>query len=171
MVGPLAQIGRHAGAASVDSTPGKGTTVTILFPALDKVSQTVPQTDTAPQGGSARILFVDDEPAIAKLSGQLLENLGYTVSAFSSPKEALEVFSSDPGAFDLVISDMAMPEMTGDRLIRSIRDIRPDIPTIICTGYSALITEKKAAQLGISAFVMKPLDKGEFAAAVRQVLS
>ncbi|MCG8616604.1 MAG: ABC transporter substrate-binding protein [Desulfobacterales bacterium] len=167
-------VERHSGAASVDSTPGQGTCVTVLFPALEKAGKEpvnkTSHSQTVPQCGSGRILFVDDEPAIAKLTERLLSSLGYTVAAFTSPKAALETFSSDPASFDLVISDMAMPEMTGDRLIMHVRDIRPDIPTIICTGYSALITEEKAGELGVNAFVMKPLDKGELAEAVNQVL-
>lgn len=163
-------VERHSGAVTVDSKPEKGTCVTILFPAQKKSDPEALRPASLPPG-NARILFVDDEPAIVKFSRRLLTGLGYTVSAFTSPVEALKTFSAAPEAFDLVVSDMAMPEMTGDRLITRLREIRPDVPAVICTGYSLMMSEKKADRMGINTFVMKPLNKEELSAAVQQALN
>ncbi|MBW2034484.1 MAG: response regulator [Deltaproteobacteria bacterium] len=100
----------------------------------------------------------------------MLERLGYEVTTRTSSIEALELFRIKPDQFDLVITDMTMPQMTGDRLARELMQIRPDIPIIICTGYSERITEGKAKGMGIKAFVMKPLVMRDLANTVRKAL-
>jgi len=117
-----------------------------------------------------RILFVDDEEAIAKLGGLVLESYGYQVSVETNPTRALELFCSNPAAFDLVITDMTMPSMTGDKLIQEILKIRAGMPTILCTGFSERIDEERAKSIGVEAYALKPLDRKSLITIVRQVL-
>jgi len=120
--------------------------------------------------GSERILFIDDEPALVVIGGQILERLGYKVSSKTSSIEALELFRGKPDKFDLVITDMTMPHMTGDTLAQELMQIRSDIPVILCTGHSRLVSEEKAKDMGIRAFVMKPISTRVMAEAVREAL-
>ena len=120
--------------------------------------------------GSERILFIDDEPALVVIGGQILERLGYKVSSKTSSIEALELFRGKPDKFDLVITDMTMPHMTGDTLAQELMQIRSDIPVILCTGRSRLVSEEKAKDMGIRAFVMKPISTRVMAEAVREAL-
>lgn len=120
--------------------------------------------------GSERILFVDDEPALAKMGKQLLESLGYSVTACSSSIEALELFTSHPEEFDLVISDMTMPRMDGVQLISALKKIRKELPAILSTGFNPNIDENQSRDIGIDAFVNKPLLKKKLAETVRHVL-
>jgi len=163
-------VERIGGAIAVDSEPGKGSCFTIFLPVIeDRPSDILPATLKVP-GGSERILFVDDEPFQTDLGRQMLGRLGYRVQAFARSTEALEAFQADPGAFDLLITDMTMPEMTGDELARRVMALRPDMPVILCTGYSERITEETASALGIRGFVMKPVVISELALLLRKVL-
>ena len=121
-------------------------------------------------GGSERILFVDDESALVELADIMLTSLGYQVTSRTSSVEALELFRALPHDFDLVISDMTMPNMRGNDLAREMLKIRSDIPVIICTGFSEMITEEKARALGIRRLVMKPIFKKNIARVIRDVL-
>lgn len=121
-------------------------------------------------GGRERILLVDDEPAIAEMGKRLLESLGYRVTSCTGALAALERFSADPQGFDLLITDMTMPQMTGDRLAAALMATRPGLPVIVCTGFSELISPERARATGIRALVMKPFLKGEMAKAVRAAL-
>ncbi len=114
--------------------------------------------------------MVDDEKVAVDVIHSMLENLGYKVTARTSSIEALEAFRNNPEAFDLVITDMTMPKLTGENLARELMRIRPDIPVILCTGYSARINEQQAMAMGIRAFVLKPVVKRQIATAVRKVL-
>ena len=120
--------------------------------------------------GNENILFVDDEAPIAKMGGKVLEQLGYSVTTRTSSVEALELFRSKPQAFDLVVTDMTMPNMTGDKLAAEIMNIRSDISVVLCTGYSKKISEESAAEIGIKAFAYKPIVKADLAKTVRKVL-
>jgi DNA-binding NtrC family response regulator len=120
--------------------------------------------------GSEHILLVDDEEAISSLEKQILERLGYTVSERTSSFEALEAFRANPDRYDLVISDMSMPNMTGDALAREMLSIRPGIPIIICTGFSERVNEDLATGMGIKGFLMKPISISALANEVRRVL-
>ena len=105
-----------------------------------------------------------------KLGKQRLEMLGYPVQGATDPLTALEIFKADPGAFDLLITDMAMPGMTGDQLAVEMFRIRPKLPAMLCTGYSETLSEQKAYDIGFSSFIMKPVDRIELALAVRKIL-
>ena len=122
------------------------------------------------EGGTEKILFVDDEPSIVDLNHQRLERLGYEVKSTTKPLEALEWFKAEPYQFDVVITDMTMPRMTGDRLTKEILTIRPQMPVIICTGYSERMSAKKAAALGVRKYIEKPMDTRNLASALREVL-
>lgn len=158
------------GSIQVESNPGKGTLFTILFPAgRDRINQPDEGQSTLP-GGNERILFVDDEPILMTLGKKRLELLGYRVHGETDPLKALKLFKADPAAFDLLITDMAMPGMTGDQLVSEMLEIQPKLPAMLCTGYSETLSEKKAYEIGFSSFVMKPVDKTQLAMAVRKVL-
>ena len=163
-------IESYGGKILVDSKPEQGTVFTIYLPVTRKRQEHRPYQPEMLPAGKERILFVDDEAPIAKMGGKALERLGYTVSIRTSSIEALELFRTKPNEFDLVITDMTMPNMTGDRLAIELMKIRPDIPVILCTGYSKRISEESASEMGIKAFAYKPVVKADLAKTVRKVL-
>ena len=160
----------HGGAISVYSEPGKGTTFHVYLPVTPEKATEERESEKPLPTGDERILFIDDEPVLAEIGRHMLERLGYEVVIKTSSMEALELFRSGPGRFDLVITDMTMPRMTGDKLARELIGIRPDIPVILCTGHSKQVSEEKAKSLGIRAFVMKPISNRVVAEVVRKVL-
>jgi CheY-like chemotaxis protein len=161
----------HGGAMAVDSTLGEGTTFTLYLPqmAQDAAPPSAPPAPVVPQG-KGRLLLVDDEEVLARLGQALLERLGYEVAAYSSSLAALEAFQAEPSRFDLIITDQTMPVMTGATLVAELRHIRPDIPIILCTGFSHLMNAEKAEALGVDAFVLKPGVTQDLAATIQQVL-
>ena len=160
----------YGGEITVDSELGQGTTFSIYLPVTQKRKPYGQyEKDTLPSG-TEHILLVDDELPIAKMGSQILERLGYRVTIRTSSFEALELFRSKPDEFDLVITDMTMPNMTGDELAMEMIARRFDIPVILCTGYSKKITAEKAAKIGIKAFAYKPVVKADLAKTVRKVL-
>ena len=164
-------VSDYQGAIAVESEPGKGAAFHVYLPVSEGVSpgaETV-HASSLPKG-KERILIVDDEMALANLERQFLEHLGYEVESSTSSLEALNKFEKRPGDFDLVITDMTMPGMTGDKLALEMMEIRPDIPIIMCTGFSEKMSEAGAKQLGIKAYVRKPLMIGELSEAVRKAL-
>lgn len=161
----------HGGRIRVSSKPGTGTTFEIFFPAVDAEPVIEVQKNDLLARGTESILFVDDEKSIVKLNKTRLEELGYQVAGTTNPFEALELFRHKSKHFDLVITDMTMPEMMGDELAIKMMEIRADIPIILCTGFSDRISEKQALAKGIRAFVMKPLDTQELAEIVRNILA
>ncbi|OPZ75992.1 MAG: Transcriptional regulatory protein ZraR [bacterium ADurb.Bin431] len=124
----------------------------------------------APPTGHERILFIDDELDLVEIAGQILKPLGYDVTTRTSSVEALELFRAKPDYFDLVITDLTMPNMTGETLAQRMLQIRPGIPIILCTGFSRELTREKALGLGIKEFMLKPIDYGELAIAIRTIL-
>jgi len=163
-------VKEHNGIITVKSKPGKGTTFSIFFPSVEKeVDMESEPADKLPMGNE-KILFIDDEQSIVNIARQRLERLGYDVDTKMSPIEALELFRSKPEQFDLVITDLTMPEMTGDKLVKEILNIRPDIPVILCTGFSEKIDEKKTTTMGPVDYIEKPVDQYDFAFKVRKVL-
>lgn len=163
-------VKRHHGHISAVSRPGKGTKFTVLLPSQKRAVESPKHRECNIPEGSGHILLIDDEPAIALSSKRLLEKLGYTVESETSPTKALEIFKSRPKTFDLLITDMAMPNITGDQLVVEALTIRPDLPTIVCTGYSSYMSKEKADAIGVSALVMKPLDKTDMAHTIRKVM-
>ncbi|MBI4774248.1 MAG: PAS domain S-box protein [Deltaproteobacteria bacterium] len=161
----------HDGAITVHSSPGIGSTFSVYLPLVEEsVAKEIPVGIGSIPKGTEHILFVDDEEALAAVAGETLERQGYRVSVLTSSREALDLFRDRPGDFDIVITDMTMPQITGTELAKSMLQIRPDIPIIICTGYSEGMSEEKATELGIRRFLMKPLVAREVAEAVRALL-
>ena len=160
----------HGGEIDVESEVGKGTAFKIYLPLTKKDTESIEYKEEDLPTGSERILFVDDEMQIVQMGCQALERLGYTVTIRASSIEALALFENKPDQFDLVITDMAMPHMTGDKFAVKLMKIRSDIPVILCTGYSKKISGEQVAEIGIKAYVMKPLVMREFANTVRKVL-
>ena len=163
-------VNNHEGSISFESEPGQGATFNILFPVIDEKPEVNVETKDEAPNGTETILFIDDEESITKMVGQILQRLGYKIETMLSPVQAIEIFKSNPDAFDLIITDMTMPLMTGTELIEKVKEIRSDIPVIVCTGYSSLIDENKAKQLGIDGYIMKPVSMLKIAKAIRAVL-
>jgi len=161
-----------SGDIRVYSEPNVGTTFHIYIPCIEQ--ERLPDTDTpvvhVERGGNEHILLIDDELPIVKMIQQMLERLGYRVTPRTSSVEALELFRVRPDAFDLIITDMTMPNMTGTDLAEQVLKVRPDIPIVLCTGFSEFITEKKARAMGIREFVMKPVVKSKLSAVLRRLL-
>jgi CheY-like chemotaxis protein len=152
----------YGGTILVDSLPGNGTTFYLYFPCCDEMecnSETKPGPALLP--GKGHVLLVDDEQMLGEMGKTLLERLGYRVTLFSGSLDALEAFRKEPSQFDLVITDQTMPEMTGIDLARNLLQLRPDIPIILCTGYSNLVNEDTAKAAGIKAFALKPMSRDQ----------
>ena len=163
-------VNTHNGAITVESEPGKGTTFHVYFPIIEKEEEIQVADEEPLPTGNERILFVDDEQMILDIGKELLGKLGYDVVAEKNSVEALELFRADPDQFDLVITDMTMPKMTGDKLAGELMKVRPDIPIILCTGFSPKISKEQAKEIGIKAFAMKPLVRRDMANIVRKAL-
>jgi CheY-like chemotaxis protein len=142
----------------------------VYLPTSDVATVIESEVTVQVEKGHERILLIDDEPDILDVARRMLEQLGYTVVTNAKSMEALALFQNDPSQFDLVITDMTMPFMTGDELAMELMRIRQDIPIIVCTGYSERITEEKALSIGVRAYLGKPLLKSELAKTVRRVL-
>lgn len=164
-------VKNHHGHIRVQSQPGAGAAFDIYLPHLAECASATPVPPCRPAaGGHERILFVDDEEALVELAQKNLSELGYRVTPCSNGRVALSLFESDPNGFDLVITDMSMPGLSGSELSRRIGNIRPGLPIILCTGYSEYITPEKAAAMGIRCFLLKPLSRADLFAAVRKTL-
>jgi len=166
----LGLVKNHNGAIVADSKLGNGTTITLLFPLVDaKPKIEMEGLDELPRG-TETILFVDDEESIRIMGKIMLKRLGYKAETKRNPAEALALFQSQPDRFDMVITDMTMPQMTGVKLSEKLMAIRPDIPIIICTGHSSLINEAKAKKIGLAGYIMKPMSMSRLAKTMRKVL-
>lgn len=159
----------HGGEIIVNSEQGKGTIFDVYLPETESSETNKNQQPLPAPRGNECILFVDDEKNLAK-GRRLLENLGYEVVSKVSSLEALETFKNAPKRFDLVITDQTMPNMTGADLAREIMLIRPEIPVILCTGFSHKNTVDKAKAMGIREFIIKPIVSHEIASKIRQIL-
>ena len=160
------------GSIQVESEPGKGTEFKVYFP-IEKntFNKHSFQTHTEIKGGTDQILIVDDEEAILTMEKKMLERLGYKVISCTNSTDALEAFRENPDKFDLVITDMAMPNMPGDKLSAELVKIRADIPILLCTGFSETISEEEAESLGINGFLLKPIVMKDLSKKIRDVLN
>ncbi|MBN2410333.1 PAS domain S-box protein [candidate division KSB1 bacterium] len=163
-------IKSHQGDIVVYSEKNKGTSFHILLPRMEtEIEEEEEQIKPLPHGHE-RILFVDDEKSLVNIGKEMLEQLGYKVVGKTNSIKALQVFSAQPGDFDLIITDQTMPHLTGAELAKKIFLIRPDIPIILCTGFSEVISEEKAKSIGIREYIMKPIFMKEIAYVVRRLL-
>ena len=160
----------HNGTIHAYSEPGEGSVFTVYLPIIEKQLEKKIKAERPIPTGTEHILFVDDEESLIDMGKQLLVSLGYTVTSRINSIEAFELFKAKPDVFDLVITDLTMPNMTGDELAEQLFAIRSDIPVILCTGFSTRITEEKAKNMGIKAFILKPLIRKDIAKTIRKVL-
>ncbi len=166
----LGIITSYNGFVTCESVIGKGTVFEIYFPTIEQEIAFNVQPDEVAPLGTEHILLVDDEVMLADLGIEMLERLGYTVTMRTSSLDALALFQGHPEQFDAVITDQTMPDMTGMDLARQMLQIQPELPIILCTGYSNLISEKQAKAEGIKGFIEKPMTKKEIGTLLRKVL-
>lgn len=163
-------VQRHGGTVTVRSQLEKGTVFEIFLPQIGRGRESTRNVDRTALAGTERILLVDDEKTLALLGERILTQLGYRVTAKSDSLEAFESFRADPNAFDLVVTDYTMPNMTGVDLAAEIHGVRPDIPVVLCSGYSEMVNEGTVKEFGVQAFIMKPIERREMAKVVRRLL-
>ena len=165
-------VSSHGGAITVMSELMKGTVFTIYLPEMEFMGILQPEQEFDQEllMGRGYILYVEDEEPLARLGREALEGLGYGVMVRTSSVEALEAFRADPSRFDAVITDQTMPNLTGEALARKLLEIRPDIPIILCTGFSHTMTQEKAKALGIRSFLLKPLLIKDLGRVLRETL-
>jgi PAS domain S-box-containing protein len=164
-------IQKFGGTVTVYSEPGKGSVFNVFLPSIEKQVGIETKVESPIPTGTECILFIDDEEPLTDMGKKLLESIGYDVVAKTSSIEALELFKSDPERFDVVITDLTMPKLTGDKLAEQLLKIKPDIPIILSTGFSSMIDEVKAKAMGIRAFIYKPILKRDIAEAIQKVLN
>jgi CheY-like chemotaxis protein len=158
------------GAITVYSEPQQGSTFKLFFPVFESDAAAEAPPVELPEGGQERILFVDDEPTLLEIGEQLLKRLGYRVTTCGNGHAALEIFKARSDEFDLVITDMTMPGLTGDKLARELVKIRSDLPVILCTGFGNAVMGQSASQPGVKTHLMKPFVLRDLAKTIRQVL-
>ena len=164
-------VKNHGGAVTVQSEPGKGSTFEVFLPQVQRPEARKKETSISLlPTGTERILFVDDEELLVEMTRRMLESLGYQVVTAKHGTEAWNLFLEDPSRFDLVITDQTMPDVTGMTLAQKMLGVRKEMPVVLCTGYSEMVSAEKATEVGISAFVMKPLLRKELAETIRRVL-
>jgi PAS domain S-box-containing protein len=163
-------VAGHEGDIIVDSQGGKGTVFHVFLPKIETTGHAEAEGSSALPRGAERMLLVDDEEAVVETVKQILDRLGYRVVPRTSSIEALETFRKDPEGFDLVITDLTMPRMTGVEFTKELKRLRPDIPIILCTGYSELMGEEEAKAMGIREFFKKPIRAQKMLEKIRHVL-
>jgi CheY-like chemotaxis protein len=164
-------VKKHGGAVYADSPPGKGALFQVLLPRLEHPAiQVVPETISKLPRGKERILLVDDEVILTDILQRILSGLGYQIQAFVSSVKAFKSFKENPDRFDLALIDHTMPQMTGIELIVKIKQRRPDLPVILCSGLNEKLLEKDAGQIGVERLLVKPLSRADLAFAIRKVI-
>ncbi len=164
-------VKKAGGSIHLYSKSGKGAEFHVYLPVVKStVDQQEIQSEEPIQRGTEKILLVDDEEAIVFMEKQILERLGYSVVSRTSSVEALEMFRANPDKFDMVITDMTMPNMSGDKLASELIKIRSDIPILICTGFSERMPVEKAKSMGIKGFLLKPIVKKDLSENIREIL-
>jgi signal transduction histidine kinase/ActR/RegA family two-component response regulator len=163
-------INRYGGDITVDSEVSRGTTFNVYLPLVNSKNPDTDLQEEEIQKGNERILFVDDEQSTVDVNKKMLERLGYDVSAWTSSIKALEIFRNNPEAFDLVITDMTMPDMTGKEFAGKLKESCPDIPIILCTGFSDQIDEESAREIGVDYLKIKPITRNEIAKTIRELM-
>jgi len=167
----LGIVDKHNGYIKAYSRPGKGTTFHVYFPVLEnQIDSNLQEEENTIQGGTEKIMVVDDEQHILEITKEFLENYGYTLSIFSNGDDAFKAFLKDPYQFDMVITDMTIPKMTGKELSCLILKERGDVPIMLCTGYSQNFTKENALELGIREYVQKPVESANLLVLVRKML-
>jgi len=161
----------HGGAVHVESEVGEGSSFYLYFPICKGRAGEEAVAVAGLAKGHERILFVDDEPDLAELGMTMLERLGYTVTSVTDSQKALDLFTSSPDEYDLVVTDLTMPKMTGVPFARKVKSVRPDVPVIICTGYSDSVSAGDVSEAGIDYLLMKPLEIRELSASIRNALT
>jgi CheY-like chemotaxis protein len=163
-------IKAHKGAITVQSKVGKGSEFQIFLPRVE--ASELPKGPETPEveKGKERLLFVDDEEWLVDMWKEILESLGYQMTVTTRPLEALQLFKDNPRNFDLVIADQTMPQMTGLELSQELLALRPELPVILVTGFSQVVTPEKAKAAGIREYIMKPLSISELTNAISQAL-
>ncbi|MBU1241489.1 response regulator, partial [Myxococcota bacterium] len=164
-------VAAHNGQIRLESEVGFGTTVSIYLPTSSPkgISQEVPHLTAIP-GGQEHILLVDDEPQIIRMHSIILTRMGYEVTSFTSSVDALNAFMENPGAYDLVLTDMTMPKLNGDALARTIRAASPSTPIILCTGYSEQLEHNNTQPVHVDRIIGKPTDKKTLSTVIRELL-
>lgn len=164
-------VTRWGGKIELESVPDQGTVFHLYFPLAETVSQAAAGEGAfIGLGGEERILVVDDEEQVVKVTSELLEILGYRVTGCSSAQEALLKFSAAPDDFDLMITDLTMPYLTGMQLCKEAHERRTDFPVILCTGHANKLSGKQLLDAGFSACFTKPVSLQDIASTVRNVL-
>jgi CheY-like chemotaxis protein len=152
----------HDGAIVVDSAPGKGTAFQVYLPAL--------QEERARPGAGQHLMLVDDHPGMARVSARLLETLGYRTSVFDDPREALKALRATPAGFDAVLTDLSMPQMSGEEFTLALREVRPELPVIVSSGMAGELDDETRERLRVSAVLVKPWRLEEAIAALKVAL-
>ena len=161
----------YNGDIKIYSEPGKGTSVNVYMPCMEAdASIREKSVGEVISSGKERILLVDDEEYIIKMMKEMIERLGYRINAYTSSRIAYDEFRMNPYEYDLVITDQTMPDMVGTELAKELMLIRPNIPVIICTGFSEILSEEKAKAIGIREYISKPVVKSEISKAIRNIL-
>ncbi len=164
-------VAAHGGAITVESVCDEGTPLQSLFPlAASEAAGTAEPDSAAASRGRELVLLIEDEAPVAQMTTRCLERLGYEVASCEDPLDAWQTFEEDPMAWDIVVTDQTMPGLTGQELARRMLERRPDLPIVLCTGFSETVTEESAKAIGIAAFLGKPVDPNKLAGTVRALL-
>ena len=161
----------HGGAITVESAPGRGTRFDLYFPRCDEIAAAPPPLQAPLHGQGEHLLLVDDEAALVRLWTVALTDLGYRVTAYTNSRAALEAFRDTPDAFDLVITDQTMPQLTGEALAQEILRLRPRLPIILCTGHVPVAPGARPRPLGVRATLLKPISRLDLSLAIQRLLA